>query len=182
LLEKECGICGTKQNPKISMREAGSMKHAIKVAVNGEDYELLVKSNELLIDLLRNRLDLTGTKEGCGTGDCGGCTVLVDGKPLNSCLTLAVEVDGTNILTIEGLARGGELHPLQKAFIEEGAVQCGFCTPGMILSARALLERSPDPTDAQIVESIAGNLCRCTGYEAIVAAIRRAAKEERGRR
>jgi carbon-monoxide dehydrogenase small subunit len=147
------------------------MKHAIKIAVNGEDYELLVKPNELLIDLLRNRLDLTGTKEGCGTGDCGGCTVLVDGKPLNSCLTLAVEVDGKNILTIEGLAQGGELHPLQKAFVDEGAVQCGFCTPGMILSAKALLDENPHPSEEEIKRGIAGNFCRCTGYQKIIKAI-----------
>jgi carbon-monoxide dehydrogenase small subunit len=150
------------------------MKHAIKIAVNGEDYELLVKPNELLIDLLRNRLDLTGTKEGCGTGDCGGCTVLVDGKPLNSCLTLAVEVDGKNILTIEGLAQGGELHPLQKAFVDEGAVQCGFCTPGMILSAKALLDENPHPSEEEIKRGIAGNFCRCTGYKKIIKAIQAA--------
>jgi carbon-monoxide dehydrogenase small subunit len=150
------------------------MKHAIKIAVNGEDYELLVKPNELLIDLLRNRLDLTGTKEGCGTGDCGGCTVLVDGKPLNSCLTLAVEVDGKNILTIEGLAQGGELHPLQKAFVDEGAVQCGFCTPGMILSAKALLDENPHPSEEEIKRGIAGNFCRCTGYKKIINAIQAA--------
>jgi carbon-monoxide dehydrogenase small subunit len=150
------------------------MKHAIKIAVNGEDYELLVKPNELLIDLLRNRLDLTGTKEGCGTGDCGGCTVLVDGKPLNSCLTLAVEVDGKNILTIEGLAQGGELHPLQKAFVDEGAVQCGFCTPGMILSAKALLDENPHPSEEEIKRGIAGNFCRCTGYQKIIKAIQAA--------
>ena len=150
------------------------MKHAIKIAVNGEDYELLVKPNELLIDLLRNRLDLTGTKEGCGTGDCGGCTVLVDGKPLNSCLTLAVEVDRKNILTIEGLAQGGELHPLQKAFVDEGAVQCGFCTPGMILSAKALLDENPHPSEEEIKRGIAGNFCRCTGYKKIIKAIQAA--------
>ena len=150
------------------------MKHAVKIAVNGEEYELLVKPNELLIDLLRDRLDLTGTKEGCGTGDCGGCTVLVDGKPLNSCLTLALEVDGKNILTIEGLAQGGELHPLQKAFIDEGAVQCGFCTPGMILSAKALLDENPHPSEEEIKRGIAGNFCRCTGYKKIVKAIQTA--------
>lgn len=105
------------------------MKYSIKIVVNGEDYKLLVRPNDLLLDLLRDRLDLTGTKEGCGTGDCGACTVLVDGKPVNSCLTLAIEVNGKNILTIEGMARAGKLHTIQEAFIDEGAVQCGFCTP-----------------------------------------------------
>lgn len=150
------------------------MKHLIKIAVNGEDYELSVKSNELLIDLLRDRLDLTGTKEGCGTGDCGSCTVLVDGKPVNSCLTLALEVNGRKILTVEGLAQGGTLHPLQKAFIDEGAVQCGFCTPGMILTAKALLDGNPHPSVEEIKRGIAGNLCRCTGYQKIIKAIQTA--------
>jgi carbon-monoxide dehydrogenase small subunit len=150
------------------------MKHPIQIAVNGEDYDLSVEPHELLIDLLRDRLNLTGTKEGCGTGDCGGCTVLVDGKPLNSCLTLALEVDGKNILTIEGVARGGELHPLQEAFIEEGAVQCGFCTPGMILAAKALLDENPSPSEEEIKRGIAGNFCRCTGYKKIIKAVQAA--------
>ena len=150
------------------------MKHPIQIAVNGEDYELSVEPHELLIDLLRERLNLTGTKEGCGTGDCGGCTVLVDGKPLNSCLTLALEVDGKDILTIEGVARGGELHPLQEAFIEEGAVQCGFCTPGMILAAKALLDENPSPSEEEIKRGIAGNFCRCTGYKKIIKAVQAA--------
>jgi len=150
------------------------MKHPIKIAVNGENYELSVSPDELLIDILRNRLDLTGTNEGCGTGDCGACTVLVDGKPLNSCLTLALEVDGKNILTIEGLAQGGELHPLQKAFIDEGAVQCGFCTPGMILSAKAFLDENSHPSEEEIKRGIAGNFCRCTGYKKIIKAIQTA--------
>jgi aerobic carbon-monoxide dehydrogenase small subunit len=150
------------------------MKHPIQIAVNEEDYELSVEPHELLIDLLRDRLNLTGTKEGCGTGDCGSCTVLVDGKPLNSCLTLALEVDGKNILTIEGVARGGELHPLQKAFIEEGAVQCGFCTPGMILAAKALLDENPHPSEEEIKRGIAGNFCRCTGYKKIIKAVQTA--------
>lgn len=150
------------------------MKYSIKIVVNGEDYKLLVRPNDLLLDLLRDRLDLTGTKEGCGTGDCGACTVLVDGKPVNSCLTLAIEVNGKNILTIEGMARAGKLHTIQEAFIDEGAVQCGFCTPGMILSAKALLEENPHPSEEEIKRGIAGNFCRCTGYKKIIQAIQTA--------
>ena len=150
------------------------MKHIIKIFVNGEEYELSVSSNELLIDILRDRLDLTGTKEGCGTGDCGACTVLINGKPMNACLTLAVEVNGKEVLTIEGMARRGELHPIQKAFIDKGAVQCGFCTPGMILSTKALLDRNSTPTDDEIKTALAGNFCRCTGYAKILDAVRAA--------
>ena len=150
------------------------MTSLIKIVVNGENYELWVRPNELLLDLLRDRLDLTGTKEGCGAGDCGACTILVDGKPINSCLTLAIEVNGKNILTIEGVARAGKLHPIQEAFIDEGAVQCGFCTPGMILSAKALLDENPDPSEEEIKRAIAGNFCRCTGYKKIIQAIQKA--------
>ncbi len=150
------------------------MKQTIKVVVNGEEHEVFVKTNELLVDLLRDRLDLTGTKEGCGTGDCGACTVLMDGKPVNSCLILAVEANGKHILTIEGLARGGRLHPIQQSFIDEGAVQCGFCSPGMILSAKALLEENPRPSEEEIKRGIAGNFCRCTGYKKIIKAIQTA--------
>lgn len=142
--------------------------------VNGENYELEVNPNALLIDVLRDQLDLTGTKEGCGTGDCGACTVLVDGKAINSCLTLAIEVDGKEILTIEGMAHGRELHPIQEAFVDEGAVQCGFCTPGMILSAEALLHEKPHPSEDEIKRGIVGNLCRCTGYKKIIQAIQTA--------
>ena len=156
--------------------------HPIRLTVNGKPEEATVPAGMTLLEFLRERLFLTGAKEGCGAGECGACTVLLDGNPVTSCLVLAVEANGCEVRTVEGEAGQGDLSALQRAFIEEGAIQCGFCTPGMILSARALLERSPDPTDAQIVEAIAGNLCRCTGYEAIVAAIRRAAKEERGRR
>ena len=150
------------------------MTSLIKIVVNGENYELWVRPNELLLDLLRDRLDLTGTKEGCGAGDCGACTILVDGKPINSCLTLAIEVNGKNILTIEGVARAGKLHPIQEAFIDEGAVQCGFCTPGMILSAKALLDENPHPSEEEIKRAIAGNFCRCTGYKKIIQAIQAA--------
>ena len=128
-----------------------------------------------LIEFLRDRLYLTGTKEGCGIGECGACTVLLDEKPVTACLVLAVEVDGCTVDTVEGEATDGQLSDLQKAFVETGAVQCGFCTPGMIMSARGLLRRNPTPSDNEIIEAMAGNLCRCTGYEAILAAVRLAA-------
>jgi len=134
-----------------------------------------VPSELTLLEFLRNRLYLTGTKEGCGIGECGACTVLLDEKPVTACLVLAVEVDGCIVETVEGEATGGQLSVLQRAFVETGAVQCGFCTPGMIMSARGLLRRNPNPSDEEIVEAMAGNLCRCTGYEAILAAVRRAA-------
>jgi aerobic carbon-monoxide dehydrogenase small subunit len=147
------------------------MKQQVTFTINEEPHELLVEPHELLVDVLRDRLDLTGTKVGCGTGDCGACTVIVDGKPVNSCLMLAVEANGKEILTIEGLAKNGKLHPIQEAFVEEGAIQCGFCTPGMVLSAKALLDRNPQPTEGEIRMEIAGNICRCTGYAKIVDAI-----------
>jgi carbon-monoxide dehydrogenase small subunit len=152
------------------------MKHPIKLTVNGDVYEVLIEPNEILVDVLRDKLDLTGTKKGCGTGDCGGCTVIIDGKSVNSCLMLAMEADGKEILTIEGLAKNGELHPIQKAFINEGAIQCGYCTPGMVLSAKALLDENPHPTEEEIKFGIAGNLCRCTGYVKIIKAIQVASK------
>jgi carbon-monoxide dehydrogenase small subunit len=156
--------------------------HPIRLTVNGKSEEASVPAAMTLLEFLRERLYLTGAKEGCGAGECGACTVLLDGLPVTACLVLAVEGDGREVRTVEGEAKATGLSVLQRAFIEEGAIQCGFCTPGMIMSARGLLERNPNPTDAEIVEAIAGNLCRCTGYEAIVAAIRRAAKEERDRR
>jgi aerobic carbon-monoxide dehydrogenase small subunit len=146
----------------------------MKIKVNGEEYEIKAEPNRTLLDVLRYELGLTGTKEGCSTGNCGSCTVLLDGRAVNACLVLAAEVEGQEITTIEGLARG-KIHPLQQAFIDEGAVQCGFCTPGMILAAKAFLDTNPQPTEAQIRESIAGNLCRCTGYDKIVRAIQRVA-------
>jgi aerobic carbon-monoxide dehydrogenase small subunit len=149
--------------------------HDIQFTVNGHPEHATVASTLTLLDLLRDRLALTGTKEGCGIGECGACTVLLDGNPIASCLMLAVEADGHAIETIEGESVGGELSVLQQAFIDEGATQCGFCTPGMIMSARGLLNRTPHPSREEIVEAIAGNLCRCTGYEAIVAAIQLAA-------
>lgn len=153
----------------------------IRIKVNGIDYELMVKPTETLLDILREKLNLVGTKKGCETGECGACIVLINNRSVNSCLVLAVESDGGEILTIEGLAgKDGTLHPIQKAFIEEGAIQCGYCTPGMILSAKALLDRNPDPSDIEIKEALVGNLCRCTGYIRIVKAIRAASCELRG--
>jgi carbon-monoxide dehydrogenase small subunit len=153
------------------------MKQILELKVNGQIYDLLVDSHRTLLEVLREQLGLTGSKEGCSLGDCGSCTVLLDGMPFLSCLVLAVEARGRDILTIEGLAQNGRLHPLQEAFVKHGAVQCGFCTPGMILSAKALLDRNPRPTEAEVREAIAGNLCRCTGYAKVVEAILAVVKE-----
>ena len=147
-------------------------KRTITFTINDEPVSLEVEPRWTLLRVIRDELRLTGTKEGCGEGDCGTCTVIVDEKAVNSCLILAVDADGKTITTIEGLARGRELHPLQKAFIEKGAVQCGFCTPGMILSAKVLLDGNPHPSEEEIRAAISGNLCRCTGYVKIVEAIR----------
>lgn len=146
-----------------------------QAVVNGRPVELFVAPNRRLLDVLREDLGLTGTKEGCGEGECGACTVLLDGRPVNSCLVLAPEASGKKIVTIEGLSQNGRLHPIQQAFLEAGAVQCGFCTPGMILAAAALLEETPHPDEQVIKTAISGNLCRCTGYVKIVEAIRLAA-------
>jgi carbon-monoxide dehydrogenase small subunit len=147
----------------------------ITVRVNGAVERLDVPSNMTLLQMLREKLALTGTKNGCEAGECGACTVLLDGEPVNSCMVLAAEVDGSEVLTVEGLAPDGELGPLQQAFVEHNAVQCGFCTPGMLMSAHALLQRNPDPTEAQIKQALVGNLCRCTGYARIIRAVRAAA-------
>jgi carbon-monoxide dehydrogenase small subunit len=147
------------------------------VTVNGEQREIFVAPWRTLIDVLRDDLGLTGVKEGCGNGNCGSCTVLLDGEPVNSCLVLIGEVEGREITTIEGLAWGAVLHPLQKSFIEEGAVQCGFCTPGVILNAKAFMDANPQPTEQEVRMAIAGNLCRCTGYDKIVRAIMKVAAE-----
>jgi carbon-monoxide dehydrogenase small subunit len=153
------------------------MKHDISLTVNGDTYNLAVEAWRTLNEVLREDLNLTGTKLGCGSGDCGACTVIVDGKSVSSCLTLAIEMDGRQILTVEGLAPSGEtLHPIQESFIEKGAIQCGFCTPGMELSALNLLETNPRPSDTQIRSAISGNLCRCTGYNKIVDAIAEAGR------
>jgi aerobic carbon-monoxide dehydrogenase small subunit len=153
------------------------VKQVVKLTVNGEVYELLIAPNRTLLDVLRDDLGLTGSKKGCDSGECGACTVLLDGLPILACITLACEVEGKKIDTIEGLAKGGRISPLQKAFIEHGAIQCGFCTPGMVLSASALLRNSPAPTVEEIKRSISGNLCRCTGYLKIVEAIHSAAQQ-----
>ncbi len=152
----------------------------IRFKLNGQRVEVDVEPNTLLLNLLREHLHLTGAKYGCGIGECGACTVLVDGEPILSCLTLAVEVDGREVTTIEGLAKDGEFHPLQRAFLEEGAVQCGFCTPGMLISAYALLSKNPKPSEEEVRRAISGNLCRCTGYVNIVRAVKRAAEEMEG--
>jgi len=149
--------------------------HTVSLRINGNPHTIQVASTTTLLDAIRDHLHLTGTKEGCGIGECGACTVLLDGAPVTACLILAVEVEGASIETIEGEAQSGQLSDLQQAFIDAGAVQCGFCTPGMIMSARALLNANPNPTDEEIVEAIAGNLCRCTGYSAIIDAIKVAA-------
>ena len=147
------------------------MKRQIRLRVNGEEVEGWVEPKRTLLDFIRDDLNLTGTKKGCDLGNCGACTVLVDGRPINSCLMLAVEAEGSEVLTIEGLAEGTKLDPIQEAFIHYGAIQCGYCTPGMILSAKALLDENPRPTEREVRIAISGNLCRCTGYKKIVEAI-----------
>lgn len=147
------------------------MKQLLLLRVNGEDYEVYAEPWKLILDVLRDELGLTGVKEGCMTGNCGACTILIDGKAVKSCLVLASQTVGKDILTIEGLARNGELHPLQQTFIDHFAVQCGFCTPGMILAAKALLDENPEATEEDIKHELHGNLCRCTGYVKIVEAI-----------
>jgi aerobic carbon-monoxide dehydrogenase small subunit len=149
-------------------------KHRIQFKVNEKDYDLLVEPSRSLLDLLRYDLGLTGTKKGCDEGDCGACTVILNGKAVTSCLVLAVEIDGASITTIEGLHQGDGLHPIQQAFVDSGAVQCGFCTPGMILTTKALLDEIPDPSEEEIKHYLAGNLCRCTGYIKIFDAVSRA--------
>jgi carbon-monoxide dehydrogenase small subunit len=151
------------------------MKQILNFILNGEPIQVEIEPHLTLLQILREELELTGTKEGCGMGECGACTVLLDGKTINSCIFPAIEAEGKSITTIEGIADGkGGLHPIQKAFIEHGAIQCGFCTPGMVLSAKALLDEIPKPTEEEIRNGIAGNLCRCTGYLQIVQAVKAA--------
>lgn len=156
-------------------------KEIASFTVNGKSYELIIEPQMTLLDVLRNQLGLMGTKYACGTGDCGACTVLVAGKPVLSCLTLAATVKGKEILTIEGLAEGNNLHPIQQAFVDTGAVQCGFCTSGMVLATKALLDENPDPTPEDVQVGLGGNLCRCTGYVKIVDAVLDAAETLRRR-
>ena len=150
-------------------------KMAVHYTINGRRHEAYIEPNRTLLEVVRDELRLTGAKEGCGTGDCGACSMIVNGKLVTSCLMLAPQAEGAEILTIEGLAQDGQLHPVQEAFIEQGAVQCGFCIPGMILAGKALLDENPRPSQQEIREAIAGNLCRCTGYTRIVEAIAAAA-------
>ncbi|MCH7594139.1 MAG: (2Fe-2S)-binding protein [Chloroflexi bacterium] len=155
------------------------MKH-ISMTVNGDQHELLVEPGWTLLETLRDHLRLTGTKEGCSNGNCGACTVMINGRTANSCLVFAAEMDGNEITTIEGIATQGKLNPVQEAFIKDGALQCGFCTPGFIISATALLQRNPDPSEEEIRTRLAGNLCRCTGYDKIIMAVEDAAAMLRG--
>ena len=152
------------------------MKRVIALTVNGITYEVAVAPNKSLARVLREDLNLLGTKVGCDIGDCGACTVILDGRPVNSCLVLAVQAEGGDILTVEGLAEGDKLHPIQQAFVDHGAVQCGFCTSGMILAAKGLLDRNPNPKEEEIREALSGNLCRCTGYQKIVEAVQAASQ------
>jgi carbon-monoxide dehydrogenase small subunit len=152
------------------------MKRAIELHINGDTHEILVSPNHTLLEVLRNKLGLMGTKRGCDLGACGACTVLIDGEAYLSCLMLALDAKGREIITIEGLAEGGELHPLQSAFVNQGALQCGFCTPGMILTAKAILDEEEQPTEEVIKKKMAGNLCRCTGYKKVVEAVMRVAE------
>ncbi len=150
--------------------------HKIRVSINGAFEDLVVPSNMTVLQMLRDKLALTGTKNGCSAGECGACTVLMNGEPVNGCMVLAVECDGATIRTVEGLAQDRQLDPIQEAMIEAGGVQCGFCTPGILISSRALLDRCPDPSERQIREALVGNLCRCTGYIRIIRAVKAAAR------
>lgn len=152
----------------------------IKLNVNGKTYSVEIEEDMRLIDVLRNKLGLLGAKEGCGEGECGACTVIMDGETVASCLVMAFQAEGKQITTIEGLGDEKKLHPIQQAFLDEGAVQCGFCIPGMVLSAKALLDKNPSPNRSEIKEAISGNLCRCTGYNKIINAVEKAAKDLRG--
>lgn len=155
---------------------------AVATTINGDDVEFLCQPDETLLDVLRNRLGLLGAKEGCGTGDCGACSTIMDGRVVCSCLVLGAEAEGRSIETIEGMANGSELHPLQRKFIEHAALQCGVCTPGFLMAAKALLDVNPEPTEEEIRYWLAGNLCRCTGYDKIVRAVQDAALEMKGER
>lgn len=157
-----------------------SERIVITATINGEEQEFLADSRDSLLEALRDRLGLTGAKEGCNNGNCGACAVIMNGRLVNSCCVMAAEVDGADILTIEGVAGQGELHPLQQTFLEEAALQCGICTPGFIMASKALLEQNPNPTEHEIRFWLSGNLCRCTGYDKIVRAVQRASEQMRG--
>lgn len=156
------------------------MKYLVHFTVNDEPVELYVDGHRTMLNVLRDELCLTGTKEGCGAGECGACTVIVNGKPVNACLVLAPELEGMRITTVEGLSKNGELSPLQQSFVDHAALQCGFCTPGFLMSATALLNENPSPTEEEVIESISGNLCRCTGYRRVVEAVMDAAERLKG--
>jgi len=154
-------------------------KHMITATINGDEVDFTCHADQTLLDVLRENLHMTGTKNGCGSGDCGACTVILNGRPINACLVLGAEVDGADIGTVEGMAKGTELHPLQQKFLDHAALQCGICTPGFLNMAKALLEKNPDPTETEVRFGLAGNLCRCTGYDKIVRAVMDAAAEMR---
>jgi carbon-monoxide dehydrogenase small subunit len=154
--------------------------HQISLTINGETEQVVVPSNLTLMQMLRDKLALTGTKNGCNAGECGACTVLLNGEPVNSCMVLAVECDGMQVITVEGLVKDGVLDPVQQTIMEHGGVQCGFCTPGILISARALIDRNANPSDDDIREALVGNLCRCTGYLRIMDAVQEAASRQRG--
>ncbi len=156
------------------------MKKQIRLRVNGLDYDAMVKPNQTLLDVLRDDLGLIGTKKGCDKGECGACTIMMDGEAVLSCLVLAIQAQGTEIITIEGLAQDGELDPIQEGFVKYGAIQCGYCTPGMIMTARALLNKTPHPSEEEIKLGLSGNLCRCTGYVKIIEAVKNASMMEAG--
>ncbi len=155
-------------------------KHHVTTTINGEPVEFLCSTRQTLLDVLRDELNLTGSKEGCASGDCGACSVMLDGRLVCSCLVLGAEAEGKSVETIEGMAEGDRLHPLQQNFLEDAALQCGICTPGFLVAAKALLERNPDPTETEVRYWLAGNLCRCTGYDKIIRAVMRTAAEVRG--
>jgi len=156
------------------------MKQLIQLTVNGETHDLVVPPTRTLLDLIRDDLGLTGTKRGCDLGACGACAVLLDGRPVNACLVLAVEAAGQEIMTIEAIASGGKLHPVQEAFVQQGAVQCGFCTPGLVVTVKSLLDDRPNASESEIREAISGNICRCTGYVKVLDAVRAAARKQKG--
>jgi aerobic carbon-monoxide dehydrogenase small subunit len=180
LFNPDCSIQQTPEGKKIFLSKSNKMsKVDIFFIVNGNSVKISVLPDKTLVDVLREDLKLTGTKAGCRGGECGACTVIMDGKPVNSCLVFAGQLEGKEVLTIESLSKGEEVHPIQQAFIEEGAVQCGFCIPGMIMTTKALLDSNPEPAEVEIKEALSGNLCRCTGYIKIFKAVKKASEKLR---